>query len=74
MIRSYFSEYRSGQGQSSFEHFEDLTALPQIPTILWHMDGHHVCLYMDHGNGSCPFIWRTRLYSPLPERQSDVVI
>jgi hypothetical protein len=55
MIIGTFQEYRSGQGQSSSERFEDLTALPQMPTILWHIDGPHMCLYMDHGNGSCPF-------------------
>jgi hypothetical protein len=55
MIIGPFQAYRSGQGQSRSERFEDLTALPQMPTILWHIDGHHVCLYMDHGNGLCPF-------------------
>ena len=55
IIIGTFQEYRFGQGQSSSERFEDLTALTLMPTILWHLDGHHVCLYMDHGSVSCPF-------------------
>ena len=74
MLISTFQAQRFGQGPSCSKHFGDLTALAQMPTILWSTDGHHVSLYMDHGSGSCSFHLENTPILPLPERQSDAVI